>query len=139
MATKAGKVHFKDIKRGKTFYLVRADFPIISSMLVGEGEVEQIRRIRVMSRPFWRKLSATPAFNYVDDHCNEGWVNLAEMELNHSSFEVQHNCPYMVVLANKAAMQRFVKTFEQRKPTKAEAARTMTREAMLNAKQRGLS
>jgi hypothetical protein len=139
MATKSGKVQLKDIKRGKTFYVVKADFPIISAGVVGLGEIESVLRVRVTSRPYWRRLSATPAFDFVNDAGREGYVHLDRMAANHALAELTEEMPYFVVLATKRAVDRFVKTFEDRPPSKAETVRTLLREAGLHGKQRGLA
>jgi hypothetical protein len=136
MATKAGKVQVKDIRVGKIFYLVKADFPIMGATLVGEGEVESVRRIRVISRPFWRRLSATPAFRYIDDRGTEDWINLNDMALNHADQEIILEKPYFVVLSNRNAVRRFTTMFNDRKPTKKEVVRTLLREANLVNTQR---
>jgi hypothetical protein len=139
MTTKAGKVQLKDIRQGKTFYLVRADFPIIGPGIVGEGEVEMVRRIRIVRRPFWRSLSATPAFTYIDDRGREDWINPLEMEINHQQDLLTNDAPYFVVLGSYRAMKRFIANFDNRKPNKDEVLRTLLREANLNTKQRGLT
>lgn len=139
MATKSGKIQLSDIKVGKTFYLMYADFPIVGPSMIGMGEVQRIVQIRVVSRPFFRRLSATMAFKYVDVRGNEGWVNLDEMALNHATTEITREAPYFVVLANQRAKRRFWINFEHRHPTPAEALRVQLREAGLNAGQRDVA
>lgn len=136
MATKAGKVQLHDIKVGKTFYVVQADFPIVEPGQVGMGEVGMIRRIRVTSKPFFRKLSATMAFNYVDDRGVERWVNLDAMQANHGLTHLTLGEDYFVLLANRRAVSRFVKMFNDRQPTPQEITRTLNRETMLLTSQR---
>lgn len=138
MATKAGKIQLSDIKVGKTFYIMYADFPIVGPGIVGAGEVQRIVQIRVTSRPYFRRLSATMAFKYVDVRGNEGWVNLDEMTLNHAQTEIIREAPYFVVMASQRAKRRFWIEFERRQPTEAETHRVKLREANLNASQRSV-
>lgn len=134
MATKSGKIQLADIKVGKTFYLVRADFPLIESGVVGNGEVEAVVRIRVTSRPFHRRLSNTGAFKFVADNGQESWINLDQLWVNHAQFHVTEGMNYYVVLRNHRAMERFVAMFDNRIPTKAETSRTLFREVAILAK-----
>jgi hypothetical protein len=140
MATKSGKVQLKDIKVGKTFYLVHADFPIVGPHMVGTGEVQRIKQIRVTSRPFFRRLSATMAFKFVDATGREDWLNLDEMVLNHTAAEItREDVPYFTVWVNHRAMRRFWIEFERRQPTPAETRRVQLREAGLHANQRSVA
>jgi len=139
MATKAGKVQLKDIKRGKTFYYVRVDFPIISAGVVGLGEVESVVRLRVTSRPYLRRLSNTMAFQYINDSNAGGYIDLEQMERNHRQNELTEEGQYFVLLKSRQAAERFIKMFDDRPPSKKETVRTLLREANLNAKQRGFS
>jgi hypothetical protein len=139
MTTQAGKVQLRDIKAGKTFYLIHADFPLVGPGMVGTGEVQTIKVIRAIGRPFFRRLSACMAFKYVDKAGKEGWLNLDAMAKNHAAREITDETPYFVLLATRRATRRFWIEFERRSPTPSEELRVKMKEATLNANQRGMA
>jgi len=120
MATRTGKVQASDIKQGKTFFMVHADFPIVDSSRkqVGEGEVSGWLTVRPIGKPYWQHRRLV--FDYTNAWGNRATMSVHEMEYMNNQVELTTNKLYSPVFISHRAAMRFIKAFEGRKPTKAE-------------------
>jgi hypothetical protein len=120
MATRTGKVQTSDIKQGKTFFMVRADFPIIDSRTkqVGEGEVSGWVVLRPTGKPYWE--GGRLIFQYINSWGNLGKMSVHELNYMNNQVELITNKLYTPVFSSHRSAMRFIKAFEGRKPTKAE-------------------
>lgn len=132
MATKAGRIQLKDIKQGRIFYQVLADFNID-----GTPKVLHVKPIFVKSRPQgMRFLARRPAEKHHNEFAAEfrQWrdisVDLRRHFLIMQSPEILDKGIYNPIFINKRTADRFVKQFMLRHATLGEVKRVREREYM---------
>jgi CDGSH-type Zn-finger protein len=138
MATKAGRVQLSDIKQGRVFYRVHADFdrfgnPIIRaydelvilarpiSFTYYAGWLQEIQKVRRIVLAAVRKITSVSS-SYVMEH-----IELERIFGHYGSEEITDLCDYTPIFVNKRAADRFIERFKLRRATVEEQLRATRR------------
>lgn len=151
MATKAGRIHLGDIKQGRVFYQVVADFNYD-----GTPKIVSVKPIYVTSRPKEMNLYTDMVKLYRGKRQNRNMalcgrrpeekhhnqfaaeygrmrdvvINLDRIFKTYASEEITEKGLYNPVFINKRAADRFIKAFMLRRATEKEMERVKDRQKM---------
>lgn len=128
MPTKAGKIQVRDIRQGKVFYLVNADFPMVGPGTVGDGEVSSILPIYPVRKPYYKRRKLK--FDYRDARGRLGTIDINHMQAVHGEVFLTSNRLHTPIFVSFKAATRFAKAFDNRKPTKDERSHARHRQSL---------